>query len=49
MDGSKRAEAILSHFESIAKINDAKVFFLKVEEEPIMLGHGEVIDITKYR
>ncbi len=48
MDGSKRAEAILSHVESIAKSNDAKVFFLKVEEEPIMLGHDEVIDIAKY-
>ena len=48
MDGSKRAEAILSHVESIAKSNDAKVFFLKVEEEPIMLERDEVIDIEKY-
>ncbi len=48
MDGSKRAEAILSHVESIAKSNDAKVFFLKVEEEPIMLERDEVIDIAKY-
>ena len=48
MDGSKRAEAILSHVEGIAKSNDAKVFFLKVEEEPIMLGRDEVIDIAKY-
>jgi hypothetical protein len=35
LDGSQRAEAILSHVESIAKSNDAKVFFLKVDEEPI--------------
>jgi nucleotide-binding universal stress UspA family protein len=48
VDGSKRAEAILSHVESLAKSNDAKVVFLKVEEEPIMLGRDEVIDIDKY-
>jgi len=48
MDGSKRAEAILGHVESIAKSNNAKVFFLKVEEEPIMLERDEVIDIAKY-
>ena len=48
LDGSKRAEAILSHVESIAKRNDANVFFLKVEEEPIMLERDEVIDIAKY-
>ena len=48
LDGSKRAEAILSHVESIAKSNDAQVFFLKVEEEPIMLDRDEVIDVEKY-
>jgi len=48
LDGSKRAEAILRHVESIAKSNDANVFFLKVEEEPIMLERDEVIDIAKY-
>ena len=48
LDGSKRAEAILNHVESIAKSNDTKVFFLKVEEEPIMLGRDEVIDVEKY-
>ena len=48
MDGSKRAEAILNHVEGIAKSNDAKVFFLKVEEEPIMLERDEVIDIARY-
>ena len=47
LDGSKRAEAILSHVESIAKSNNAKVFFLKVEEEPIMLERDEVIDFTQ--
>jgi len=48
LDGSKRAEAILTHVESIAKSNDAKVLFLKVEEEPIMLDRDEVIDVEKY-
>lgn len=48
LDGSKRAEAILSHVEHIAKQNRAKVVFLKVEEEPIMLGRDEVIDIDQY-
>jgi nucleotide-binding universal stress UspA family protein len=48
LDGSKRAEAILSHVESIAKSDGAKVHFLKVEEEPIMLDRDEVIDIAKY-
>ena len=48
LDGSKRAEAILSHAESIAKSNNAKVIFLKVEEEPIMLERDEVIDIEAY-
>lgn len=49
VDGSKRAEAILSHVENLGRINDAKAVFLKVEEEPIMLGRDEVIDIVKYR
>jgi nucleotide-binding universal stress UspA family protein len=48
LDGSKRAEAILSHVEHIAKQNKAQVVFLKVEEEPIMLGRDEVIDIDEY-
>jgi len=48
LDGSKRAEAILSHAASIATSNNARVFFLKVEEEPIMLERDEVIDIEKY-
>ena len=49
VDGSKRAEAILSHVENLGKIKDAKVVFLKVNEEAIMLGHDEVIDVAKYR
>ena len=48
VDGSRRAEAILSHVEYIATRDNAKVVFLKVEEEPIMLGRDEVIDIDKY-
>lgn len=48
VDGSKRAEAILSHVESAAKSNHAKVVFLKVDEEPIMLDRDEVIDMAAY-
>jgi len=48
VDGSRRAEAILSHVEHIAKRDNSKVIFLKVEEEPIMLGRDEVIDADKY-
>jgi nucleotide-binding universal stress UspA family protein len=48
VDGSRRAEVILSHVEHIAKRDNAKVVFLKVEEEPIMLDRDEVIDIDKY-
>ena len=48
VDGSRRAEAILSHVEHIAKRDNARVVFLKVEEEPIMLDRDEVIDIDKY-
>lgn len=49
MDGSKRAEAILEHVVQIAKQNNAKVVFLKVEDEPILLDRDEVIDIEQYR
>ncbi len=48
VDGSQRAEAILSHVESLAKSSGAKIIFLKVEEEPIMLDRDEVIDVAKY-
>ena len=48
VDGSKRAEAILDHAENLAKSNDAQVVFLKVEEEPLMLGRDEVIDVARY-
>jgi len=49
VDGSKRAEAIFRHVEYLAKFNDANVVLLKVEEEPVMLEHDEVIEIEKYR
>ncbi len=48
LDGSRRAEAILGHAELIAKQNGAKVVFLKVEDEPIMLERDEVIDTARY-
>jgi len=49
LDGSKRAEAILGHVEHLVKNNNATVILLKVEEETILLGHDEVIDVDKYR
>lgn len=48
LDGSKRAEAILRHVVPLAQQNEAKVVLLKVEEEPLLLGRDEVIDIDKY-
>ena len=48
LDKSKRAEAILDHVEDIAIGDRVKIFFLNVEEEPIMLERDEVIDIKKY-
>ncbi len=48
LDGSRRAEDILSHAMHIAKADKAKVVFLKVENEPIMLDRDEVIDNTGY-
>jgi nucleotide-binding universal stress UspA family protein len=49
VDGSTRAEAILSHVENLAKENKAKVVLLKVEEEQILLERDEIIDIEKYQ
>ncbi len=48
MDGSKRAEAILDHAENLAKSNGARVVFIRIEEEPLMLGRDEVIDVAQY-
>ena len=49
VDGSTRAEAILSHVENLAKQNKAKVVLLKVEEDAILLERDEVIDVEKYQ
>jgi nucleotide-binding universal stress UspA family protein len=49
VDGSKRAEAIFSHVENLARINAARVVLLNVEEEPILLERDEVVGIEKYR
>ncbi len=49
VDGSKRAEEILSHVENLVKDNNAKVLFLKVEEEGLMLERDEVINTEKYQ
>ena len=49
LDGTKQAEAILCHVADAAKRNGSKVIFLKVEKEPLMLGWGEVVDLSKCR
>ena len=48
VDGSKRAEAILDHAENLAKSNGVRVVFIRVEEEPLMVGRDEVIDVARY-
>ena len=49
LDESKQAEAILSHVENAARSNGAKVIFLKVEKEPLMLEWDEVVDLPGCR
>ncbi len=49
VDGSRRAEAILDHVENLVKDNNARVIFLKVEEEALLLERDEVINGEKYR
>ncbi len=49
LDGSKQAEVILPHVEELARRYGAKVIFLRIFEEPIMLALDEVIDISKYQ
>ena len=49
LDGSQRAEEILDPVEDMAKGFGAKVFFLQVEEEPLLLGYDEVVDQSNYQ
>jgi len=49
VDGSNRAESILGHVENLAKIYDAKIVLLKVDEEHIQLGRDEVVEFERYR
>lgn len=49
VDGSKRAEAIFTYVEKLAKMNDARAILLRVEEEPIILGRDEIMETTKYQ
>jgi len=48
LDGSNQSELVLPHVAELARCFDAKVIFLRVLEEPIMLGIDEVIDLSKY-
>ncbi|MGB5618315.1 MAG: universal stress protein [Desulfobacterales bacterium] len=49
LDGSKRAEAILPHVEELAQRFGAKVIFLRIEEDVMMLGYDEVVDLSAYQ
>jgi len=49
LDGSKRAEAILPHVEELARRYGAKVIFLRIVEDVMMLGYDEVVDISVYQ
>ena len=48
LDGSKRAEAILPHVETLALSLNAKVILFKVAEPSLMLEYDEVIDMSTY-
>jgi nucleotide-binding universal stress UspA family protein len=47
LDGSKRAEAVLSHVEEMAYRYHAEIIFLRVEELHVMLEWDEVVDLAK--
>ena len=49
LDGSKRAEAILPHVEELARRFGAKVIFLRIVEDVMMLGYDEVVDLSMYQ
>lgn len=49
LDGSRRAEAILPHVESLALCLNTKVLLLVVEEPALMLERDEVIDMARYQ
>jgi nucleotide-binding universal stress UspA family protein len=46
---SKMAESILDHVADLARMDQAKVILLQVEEAPLLLGRDEVIDINAYK
>lgn len=49
LDGSKRAEAILPHVEELARRFGAKVIFLQIFEDAMVLGYDEVVDTAAYQ
>jgi nucleotide-binding universal stress UspA family protein len=49
LDGSKRAEAILPHVEELARRFGAKVIFMQILEDVMVLGYDEVVDISTYQ
>lgn len=49
LDGSERAEAILSHVEDLSQLYSAKVVLLEVAKAAPLLGWDEVIDMSLYK
>jgi len=48
LDGSKRAETILDHIKELAGRLEAKVLFLHISEQPLLMGCGvdKTIDMS---
>ena len=49
LDGSKRAEAILPHVEELARRFGAKVIFLRIVEDVMMMRYDAVLDISVHQ
>jgi nucleotide-binding universal stress UspA family protein len=49
LDGSKRAESILSHVETLARCFEGKVMFFVVIEPASMLEHDEIIGMAEFK
>ena len=46
LDGTQQSEQILDRVENLAKGYGSKLFLLQVVEEPLMLGHDEVVEAS---
>jgi len=48
LDGSKRAESILSHVETLARSFKSKVIFFVAIEPVLMLEYNEIVGISEF-